>query len=735
MRVALAIVAAMILGLAPGALAGAGGGVSFRNDVMGVISKAGCNAGACHGNKSGKAGFKLSLRGQDCEADYAVLTREYSGRRVDLFDPDQSMILLKPTTQLPHEGGHRFSTDSLEYRILREWIAGGAQFDAADKPRLLKLEVSPSERVLVEPARTMKISAVAVFSDGSRRDVSRLAVYEQANVLATISLDGEVTGNRKGETTVIVRYLQLQQPVRLTFVPARPDFVWSNPTTANVIDEQVFAKLRSIRVNPSLPCTDAEFLRRAYLDLLGIPPTPEEARAFLTDSRGNKRSRLVDDLLERPEYADFWTLKWADLLRMEERALDKKGTQAFHRWIRESIAQNKPLDQFARELVSARGSTYANPPANYYRPDRDAVSRAEAAAAIFLGTQLKCAQCHNHPFDRWTQDDYYSWASVFGRVDYKVLENHRRDTNDSHEFIGEQVVFLSDQNTLTDPRTGKTPPPRFLGEVKADHGGDPLRDLAAWMTRPQNPFFALAQVNRIWYHLMGRGIVDPVDDFRATNPPSHPALLDALTKDFVEHGYDAKRLIRLIMNSRTYALSSQPNATNAEDAINYSHVVPRRLGAEQALDAQYLACGVEPKLNGYPVGMRATQVPAPPSGRGAKSAGDAFLGVFGKPPRLLSCECERSAEPTMPQAFWMISGPEISRLISTPENRIGRIIASKMSTAQAVEELYLAALSRFPTPEESTSMCSYVDRAHDRRSALEDVLWAFLNAKEFILRK
>lgn len=709
--------------------------ISFRNDVMAVLSKAGCNAGACHGNKSGKAGFKLSLRGQDPEADFATLKNEYSGRRIDLFQPDQSLILLKPTTQLSHEGGKRFAIGALEYTILRDWIAQGASLDSAGAPTLVKLEVSPSEQVLVEPRLSTRISATAIFSDGSRRDVSRLAVYEQSNVLASISLDGQVTAGRIGETTVIVRYLQCQEPVRLIFVPARPDFAWAAPPTTNYIDQEVFAKLRSTRTNPSGPCSDSEFLRRAYFDLLGIPPTAEEARAFLADKTTDRRSRLIDALLGRPEYADHWALQWADLLRMEERALDKKGTAAFHHWIRQSIAENKPLDQFVRELLAARGSTYANPPANYYRADRDAVSRAEAAAAIFLGTQLKCAQCHNHPFDRWTQDDYYSWASVFGRVDYKVLENHRRDTNDSHEFIGEQVVFLSDQNSLVDPRTGKTPPPRFLGESKPDAGNDPLQDLARWVTDPENPLFARAQVNRIWYHLMGRGIVDPVDDFRATNPPSHPALLDRLASDFVAHRYDVKWLIRLIMNSKVYQLSSQPNATNADDTINYSHAIPRRLGAEELLDAQYLATGMTPQFLGYPRGMRAEQVPAFATTRGPRTSGEVFLGVFGKPPRLLSCECERSAEATMPQAFLMISGPETARLIASPDNRLGKLLASGKTSAQIVEELYLAALSRFPTPEEATSMGSYIDRASNRRGALEDLLWALLNSKEFVLRK
>ena len=722
---------------------------SFRSDVMAVLSKSGCNAGACHGNKNGKGNLKLSLRGENWQEDYAALTGEKSGQRTNVAAPDNSLILRKATTTVTHEGGLRFSKDSPEYAVLRAWIAAGAKKDDSAAPVLTRLDVTPgpARQVLVEPDRELKITATAHFSDGMRRDVTRWAVYEQSEELAKVSIEGLVSrGDRDGETTVIVRYLHLQRPVPVAFVPARPGFTWNAPPAKNYVDEHVFAKLRTLRTNPSKPATDHEFVRRAYLDLLGVLPTSEEAKAFVADPAPDKRDKLTDALLLRPEYADHWALKWADLLRIEERTLDRKGVQAFHRWIRQAVAGNLPLDRFVRELVSARGSTYANPPANFYRALRDPVTRGEATAQLFLGVRLNCAQCHNHPFDRWTQDDYYGWADVFGRVQYKVLENRRRDDNDGHEFVGEQIVYEAREGGVKDPRTNAATKPRLLGEGSSSWADEQSRldALAAWLTSDGNPLFARSQVNRIWAHLMGRGLVDPVDDFRATNPASHPELLDALAADFVAHGYDVRRIIRLIMTSQTYGLSSEPNDTNASDEINYSHSLPRRLTAEQLIDVQHAAAGVVPEFAGYPPGTRAGQIPGVQAarqrrGRGGDGGGpmpsDLFLAVFGKPPRLLSCDCERSNETTLGQAFHLISGPQISRLVGHAENRLTKLIAEGKSDTHIVEELYWSALTRPPTAAELEAMTRHVADSKDRRKGLEDVLWALLNAKEFVLRK
>ncbi len=710
--------------------------VSYRNDVVPVLSKAGCSLGTCHGNKYGKGGFKLSLRSQDPDLDLISLTRDAAARRVNAMVPDNSLMLLKPTTQVPHEGGLRFKRDSEEYRVLARWIVDGCRDDVASAPKLLRIAVTPLQQVLTEPKREVQLNVQAHFSDGTVRDITSRAVYEPANNLVRVSHTGLVQSEGSGETTVLVRFLHEQLPVRLAFIPSRPNFKWSAPRENNYVDKHVFAKLRSLRINPSAVSSDTVFMRRAYLDLVGVVPTDDEARVFVTDARKDKRARLVDELLERSEFAEFWALKWADLFRTEEKTIDRKGVQAFHGWIVQGLRDNKPVDQFVREIIGARGSTYQNPPANYYRALRDPVTRAEATAQVFLGVRLQCAQCHNHPYDRWSQDDYYDWAGVFARVSYKVLENKRRDNLDKHEFIGEQIVYLARDGAVTNARNGKMAEPRFLGvNTKLAKDDDSLRELASWVTA--NPLFAKSQVNRAWFHLMGRGLVDPIDDFRPTNPPSHPELLDQLAKDFAAQKYDLRWLIRAISSSQAYQLSSEPNDTNREDDINYSHVTPRRLLAEQLLDSQHQALAVPAKFTGYPSGMRAGQLPGVEAVRlreKKRSSSDTFLTLFGKPMRLLSCECERSSETTMSQAFNLVSGPEITELLTAPDNRIQQLAAAGKSNRDIVTELYWAALSRPPSQAEMLETTARLDKAENRRAAFEDVSWALLNAKEFVFR-
>jgi len=772
--VALAVVSVLVA--SSSTRAAAAQPVSFRNDVMAVLSKAGCNNGPCHGNRSGKGGFKLSLRGEDPDADYAALVQGIAGRRLNFNAPHESLLLLKPTTTVPHEGKLRFERGSREYEILRRWIADRAPDDNARVPKLARLEVSPASAVLYAPKDRAQIKVIARFADGSKRDVTALAVYEAVNMVAEVSRDGLVTRKSPGETTVLVRYLDRQAPVSLAFVPERPHFKrGTSPPENNFIDRHVFAKLRTVRLNASPLCADEVFCRRAYLDLLGILPTANEARAFVADRRTDKRARLIDTLLERPEFAEFWALKWLDLLHADERTLDAKGIRAFHGWIRASLATNKPLDQFTRELVAARGSTYAEPPANYYRALRTPVERAEAAAQVFLGTRLQCAQCHNHPYERWTQDDYHDWTGVFARVRYKVLENRRRDDNDGHEFIGEQIVFLTNNAAHTNPRTTKPAKPRFLGEksslattaksrpnenkrpsaspspLNGERAGargetteetsapDELQRLSRWLTRPDNPLFARAQVNRVWFHLMGRGLVDPVDDFRATNPASHPELIDALTTEFVRNGFDLRSLIRLIMNSRTYQLASKPAPGSEDDAANYSHIIVRRLSAEQLLDCESQAAGVTLEFKGWPVGTRAAQVPTVrvQSGSNKRRLGqtDLFLRAFGKPPRQLATECERSCEPAMSQAFQLISGPMTQEFLSDSDNRLGSLLRSGKPDREILDDLFWSVLTRPPTDAEQTRLGRLLSSAPDKRVALEDILWALLNSKEFILRR
>ncbi len=740
--------------LAP-APAAAAPGVTFSHDVMAVLSKAGCNQGVCHGNRSGKGGFKLSLRGQDPAADFDTLTAELLGRRVDRIDPASSLVLLKPTGVVPHEGGVRFERGSADYAMLREWIERGCPPDPSSLPRLERIATSVEEVVLDADESDVRVSVEAFFSDGSRRDVTSLAVFEPVERLAQVVDAGRIRLEGPGEATVIVRYLDRQRPVRLTRVPAREGFAWEDVEERTFIDTAIFRKLRTLRIQPSDVCGDGEFIRRATLDLLGILPTADEVREFLADRRPDRRELLVERLLERPEFAEFWALKWADLLRVEEKTLDRKGVQIFHRWLTQAIATGLPLNELARRLVAARGSTYINPPANFYRASREPIERAEGVAQVFLGIRLGCARCHNHPFDRWTQDDYYSWANLFARVRYKVLENRRRDRNDKHEFVGEQVVFMADRGDVPDPRTGAPRPPRMLGAAvdsgdsasghgatagragDTDAGDDRLERLADWIADPDNPFFARAQANRIWMHLMGRGLVEPVDDFRLTNPPSHPELIERLAGELVASGFDLRRMIRIIMKSRAYQLSSVPNDTNADDEVNYSRTIIRRLTAEQLLDAMSSVTGAPVRFNGYPVGTRAGQLAGVRAIRArdaSPSPGDHFLTLFGKPPRLAACECERSVETTMSQAFQLISGPLVDELLTRPGNRLDRLLESGKTSRRIVEDLFLSALARPPAEVELERTVAALDSSGNRRAALEDIVWSLLNAKEFVFR-
>jgi hypothetical protein len=721
-------------------LAHAGSPVSFRNDVMAVLSRAGCNSGACHGNLNGKGGFKLSLRGENPDADFAALTRDMLGRRLDRHRPVDSLVLAKATMFLPHEGGPRFRRDSLEYQILHHWIAAGAPLDSASTPRPVRLQATPATAVLHDPSDRVRIEVRATFSDGTTRDVSRLACFEPSTLLVKVDPSGLVVRQGYGETVLLVRYLDQQAVVRLAFVPPRPDFVWKEVPIHNDIDRLVFTKLKSLRIQPAGLCDDSEFLRRAYLDTLGLLPTPAETRRFLADNRPDKRGRLIAQLVERNEFADFWALKWADLLRNEEKVLDTTGVQLFHGWLRQAIIDGKPLNEFARELIASRGSTYRHPAANYYRALRDPYTRAEATAQVFLGIRLQCARCHNHPFDRWTQTDYHRFSAFFNRVQYRIIENNRRDRLDTHEFAGEQIVWMARAGELTHPVSGENLTPRFLGGDTPGANADRLRALADWVAHPDNPYFARAQVNRIWQHLVGKGIVDPGDDFRDSNPASNPELLDALTKEFVARQFDLRHMLRMILNSRVYQLSARPNKSNRdeESKSNFARAIVRPLQAEQLLDAMVQVTGAPLRFGGFPTRTRAGQLPGVGANRrrglGAGD-GDKFLSIFGKPVRSLSCECERSDDTTLARAFQLISGPTINRLIADENNRLTKLVAAGKSDAAIIEELFLAALCRLPSDREKQKTMELLVQSADRRATLEDILWGLLNAKEFLLRR
>ncbi len=714
--------------------------VSLIHEVLPVLTRAGCNAGACHGNLNGKGGFKLSLKGEDPAADYQALTREMFGRRVDIHRPDSSLILQKATGLTPHEGGIRITPASREYAILRDWIAAGCPNDAINAPKLVRLRAEPQEAYIVDPDDRLTIRCVAQFANGTERDVTDLVAVEFAHVgVARWQSPAQVVREGFGDTVLLVRYGHLLRPVRLVFLPNRPTFDPRDYPSDHPIDRLVIQQLARLRIPPAELADDATFLRRAYLDALGQLPSVEETRAFLADRDPHKRERLIDELLARPEFAEHWASKWADVLRVERKTLDNKGVSVFHRWLVEQIAQDRPVNQIAYEILSATGSTYAHPPANFWRAIRDPLQRAESVAQVFLGVRINCARCHNHPFDRWTIDDYYQFAAFFQRLDYHVLENNRRDRLDTHEFVGEQIVYQKREGELIHPKTRQAARPRVLGGTESLGGDEPrLQAVAAWVANPANPLFAAAQVNRIWYHLLGRGLSDPIDDLRVTNPPSHPELMAWLVRDLREHDFRLKHLVRRIMTSRTYQASSVGRTpAAAEDEAYHSRALVRPLTAEQLLQAISQVCEVPLTFQGYPAGLRPYQVPAPPQSGRRNVAGitELFLKTFGQPDRLLTCECERNNDPGMLQAFQLITGELLQQMLRQPNNRLGRLLSSGYSEAAILEELYLAALCRPPTPAEQSRLLQYVRSQPDRRAAWEDVLWAILNSKEFLVRQ
>jgi hypothetical protein len=717
---------------------GAPARISYHLDVAPIFSKAGCNTGTCHGNLNGKGGFKLSLRGDDPLADWLSITHETLARRIDTARSEASLLLRKPSGQVAHEGGLRFSVHSREYRTLHDWIAQGAADDESVAPRVLSLEVTPRENLVVSSSSpsgfTQRLSVMASLSDGTRRDVTSRATYEVNDpTRAMVSPEGVVTATKPGDIAVAVRFLQARATSRLAFVDDRPGYAWSGPKPANEIDQHVFAWLEARKLDPAPLCSDSVFVRRAFLDALGILPTPDEVREFLADGAPEKRARLIDCLLERPEFADFWALKWADLLRNEEKTMGQKGGWIFQRWLRDHVSRDVPLDQFARALITGQGSTWNNPPASFYRTNRDAQTAAEAVGQIFLGVRLQCARCHNHPFDVWTQDDYYRLAAGFANIERKQINNRRRDGFDKHEINSDEVIYLKGRPGMTQPRTGAAMSPAApgTGPIALEPNDHDARDeLADAITGGENRQFARVMANRVWANLLGRGIVEPVDDFRDSNPPSNPSLLEEVTDRFVAGDMRLKPLVRFIMLSHTYqiaAAAETESSTEPEALAGFGSAMVRLLPAEVLLDALSRALGASGDYSSAPVHARAVEL------AGIRSGGS-FLKIFGKPDRLLTCECERSDATTLAQAFQLINGEAVRRKLEAPDNRIGRLLGSGAGDDSILEELYLAALSRFPSASERAGIVAHVGSAADRRRAWEDIAWALVNSKEFLLR-
>ncbi len=702
---------------------------SFRNHVIPVMTKMGCNQGACHGALAGKNGFKLTLRGYDPETDYDTLTRVSVGRRVSLADPTASLILAKPSFAIPHGGGKRFAVDSLEYRVIREWIAAGAPPPTAKDPQIRGLEVFPAAAVLA-PGAEQQVTVRADYSDGHTEDVTRWVKFSSSNEgVATVDDWGKVKMNGYGEAAITLWYSSRVLYSRLTvpFPNSVSSTAYDQFPRRNFIDDLALAKWKSLHIAPSKLADDATFLRRAYLDSAGILPTSEEVEDFLADTSADKRSKLVERLFERDEFVDYWAYKWSDLLLVSSRRLNSTAMWAFYDWIRASVKSNKPWNEFAREIFLSSGSTRQNGALNYFVLHKDPIEMSENATQAFLGQRITCARCHNHPLEKWTQTQYYQMANLFSRVGVK-----------NGSAPGENVVFAKMSGDVLHPRLARPLPPAPLdaASIPLDSPVDRRTVFADWLTRPQNAMFARTIVNRVWANFMGRGLVDPVDDLRATNPSSNEELLSSLSKDFVEHGYDVRRLIRLIMNSSVYQLSSEANAGNQSDNIYYSKHIIRRLTAEVILDAMSQVTGAPTSFSGYPPGTRALQLPD-------TQVKSEFLTSFGRPPRNICDAAERSSDPTVAQALHVINGDTLNKKLTAPEGTIALFLKLGLSDRRILEYMYLSAFSRYPTDAERQTLAAALDQAKlakgteearrdAHRQALEDMVWAMLTSKEFL---
>lgn len=708
--------------------------VSYRNEIVPVLTRLGCNSGACHGNLTGKGGLKLSLRGEDPATDWYVLTHAAGGRRVSTAAPASSLILAKPAGDLPHEGGIRFQEKETAYKKILDWVQQGAKDDGGHEAQLVEIQVVPAE-LWSDFAKVQEVSVKvnARWKNGTTTDVTELASFEINDPSgSSITNSGLFRAERPGEWVVGVQYLGRHGVSRLVFFENSPDFAWTGPEPSNPFDQAIFKKLKKLKRNPSAKASQEVLLRRLYLDLLGVLPTPREIITYEQDKSPDKYAKRVDQLLQRQEFADFWALKWSDLLRNEPKVMGSKGNWAFHRWLRDQFAQDRPMTDFARELITTTGSTWENPASSFHRTNRDPETATETFAQVFLGYRFQCAKCHNHLTDIWKQNDYYGLAATFANLRRKDINNFRRDRFDKHEVNGDVVVYFEGPPSIVQPRSGERlrakPPGGDVLPADAKSPEAALEHLADWLTI-NNRQFARNLANRVWFQLLGRGVVEPVDDFRDSNPPSNPELLDALEVAFVKGGYRLKPLTRMIVLSQSYQLASEPALKYPASETDFGRAIVRLLPAEILRDIVDQATGYSRELPEAPRGIRAGQMAA------ANTRGAEFLKVFGKPERLLSCECERSEETTLAQAFQLINGDTIRVALEDRQNRIARLLSlSETQPEAAIKELFLASLSRTPTDSELSGMKSYLIDSNDRRQAWEDIVWATLNAKEFLFR-
>lgn len=690
--------------------------ISFYLDVMPVLTRTGCNTGSCHGAARGKDGFNMSLFGFDPKGDHYRITREIGTRRINLARPDHSLFYQKALGEVPHSGGKRMGPESQYAKSLLAWLEGGAKLDETAPPVCTKVELFPPFAVLQGEGTQQRMVAVAYFSDGTTRDVSPLAYFSTNNDrVATVTDLGAVTAGVRGEAFVMARYDTHTVGSQVITLPS--DLDYSAPeASGNYIDELVAKKLQRLRILPSGSCTDEEFIRRVTIDIIGLLPTEEETAAFLNDSSEGRRSQLIDRLLERKEFSEIWAMKWAQLLlvKSDNQFVSYKAAFLYSSWLTNQLAGGQPIDQIVRELLSCSGGVFNQPATNFYQVERDTLKTSENVAQVFMGIRTQCAQCHNHPFDRWTMNDYYGFASFFSQIGRKTGEDYR-----------ETIVFDQQAGEVNQPVTGAPVPTTFLGGGPADTAGKDRRAvLAQWLTSPANPFFATSIANRVFAHFMGVGIVEPVDDIRVSNPASNPELFAELGKRLIEYEFDLKQLVRDICNSSAYQRTTQPNETNAHDTRNYSYATVRRIPAEMLLDCISQATATKDKFTGLPLGARAVQI-------ADGSTSDYFLTTFGRSPRTTVCQAEASTDPSLSQALHMINGQATQGKISQG-GLVNAWLAQALTVPQIIEKMMVRCLSRKPTQEEIDTLTKMVNEAGSPEVGLEDAFWSVLNSREFL---
>jgi hypothetical protein len=693
--------------------------VSFNNDVMPVFMKAGCNSGACHGSARGKDGFHLSLFGYDAEGDYFRLTRESIGRRVNLAIPHESLLIEKGLGKVPHTGGERFKADSELNKTLIRWLEAGAPKDPTNIAKVVSVDIMPKQAVLDGSNTTQRVTVRATYSDGTDRDVTALAAFFSNNEpVAKISDDGVVKAGQRGEAFVTARFETHTVGAQMLVVPKGLKFTWPEIPENNYVDQFVNAKLKKLRITPSELCDDATFIRRAHIDITGTLPKPEELQEFVENMSSGKRTDLIDKLLDRKEFADLWVMKFAELLqiRSNNNEFTYKPALLYYNWLQDKFAKNTPVDQIVKEILTAEGSNFKNPASSYFQIERDTLKTSENVAQVFMGMRIQCAQCHNHPFDRWTMNDYYSFAAFFPQVTRKQGDDPR-----------ETIIFAKAQGEVQHPVTKKAMAPKFLGGDRPDvkQGEDRREVLANWLASTNNPFFARNMANIVWAHFIGKGIIDPVDDVRISNPAINPELLDALGSKFMDYKYDFKKLVRDICNSRTYQLSTRANESNALDDRNFSHASIRRMRAEVLLDCINEVTESTDKFQGLPKGARAVEI-------ADGNVNNYFLTTFGRATRGTVCSCEVRVEPNLSQALHLLNSDSIQGKMAN--GGVVKKLAEKhgKDTGKVIEDLYLRCFARVPTEKEQAKLKSHFGNGKSDDQVLTDIFWALLNSKEFI---